>query len=353
MNFGIILGQTFTDSGQASFDQLRERVQVAEELGFDLVCLGDRHLWPSGFHELLTTLAALAPVTSRIQLCSSGFILPIYNPILLAEQAAHVDVISGGRLIFGLVLGYREEELAISDVHLRQRRVRFLENLEVISRLWAGESVTFQGRFFRCRDVRIGPLPVRKPRPPIWIGGTADVVVRRSARLADGWLPSASLGRRELRAKIQVYRNALDEFGKQGSLVVARLGFVAKSRARARALVEKPLLAQYRRYSGWMKDTRREHATGTGGWTTSRTGSSWGRPRSASSRWPSIGRWASTPSSTTASTRGSLSGRCWSPWSSSRPGSCPPLQAADPPLPGTDYSQSSLRKGEAGSPSAL
>lgn len=255
MKFGIILGQTFTDTGQASFDQLRERVQVAEELGFDLVCLGDRHLWPSGFHEMLTTLAALAPVTSRIQLCSSGFILPIYNPILLAEQAAHVDVISGGRLIFGLVLGYREEELAISDVLLRQRRVRFLENLEVISRLWAGESVTFQGEFFRCRDVRIGPLPVRKPRPPIWIGGTADVVVRRAARLADGWLPSASLGRRELREKIRVYRNALDEFGKQGSLVVARLGFVAKSRARARTLVEKPLLAQYRRYSGWMKDT--------------------------------------------------------------------------------------------------
>ena len=255
MKFGIILGQTFTDTGQASFNQLRERVQVAEELGFDLVCLGDRHLWPSGFHEMLTTLAALAPVTSRIQLCSSGFILPIYNPILLAEQAAHVDVISGGRLIFGLVLGYREEELAISDVLLRQRRVRFLENLEVISRLWAGESVTFQGKFFRCRDVRIGPLPVRKPRPPIWIGGTADVVVRRAARLADGWLPSASLGRRELREKIRVYRNALDEFGKQGSLVVARLGFVAKSRARARALVEKPLLAQYRRYSGWMKDT--------------------------------------------------------------------------------------------------
>ena len=255
MKFGIILGQTFTDTGQASFNQLRERVQVAEELGFDLVCLGDRHLWPSGFHEMLTTLAALAPVTSRIQLCSSGFILPIYNPILLAEQAAHVDVISGGRLIFGLVLGYREEELAISDVLLRQRRVRFLENLEVISRLWAGELVTFQGKFFRCRDVRIGPLPVRKPRPPIWIGGTADVVVRRAARLADGWLPSASLGRRELREKIRVYRNALDEFGKQGSLVVARLGFVAKSRARARALVEKPLLAQYRRYSGWMKDT--------------------------------------------------------------------------------------------------
>ena len=255
MNFGIILGQTFTDSGQASFDQLRERVQVAEELGFDLVCLGDRHLWPSGFHEMLTTLAALAPVTSRIQLCSRGFILPIYNPILLAEQAAHVDVISGGRLIFGLVLGYREEELAISNVRLRQRRGRFLENLEVISRLWAGEPVTFQGRFFQCLDARIGPLPVRKPRPPIWIGGTADVVVRRAARLSDGWLPSASLGRRELREKIQVYRNALDEFGKQGSLVVARLGFVATSRARARSLVEKPLLAQYRRYSGWMKDT--------------------------------------------------------------------------------------------------
>ena len=139
MKFGIILGQTFTDTGQASFNQLRERVQVAEELGFDLVCLGDRHLWPSGFHEMLTTLAALAPVTSRIQLCSSGFILPIYNPILLAEQAAHVDVISGGRLIFGLVLGYREEELAISDVLLRQRRVRVLENLEVISRVWDGE----------------------------------------------------------------------------------------------------------------------------------------------------------------------------------------------------------------------
>ncbi len=240
MNFGIILGQTFTDSGQASFDQLRERVQVAEELGFDLVCLGDRHLWPSGFHEMLTTLAALAPVTSRIQLCSSGFILPIYNPILLAEQAAHVDVISGGRLIFGLVLGYREQELAISAVQLRQRRGRFLENLEVISRLWAGESVTFSGKFFQCQNVRIGP-PAGPETPPSHLdrrdGRSWLSVVQPGWRTAGSPAPvsaGVNCGRRPRFIETPWTSSANRELW-----WCPGLGFVAKSRARARALVEK------------------------------------------------------------------------------------------------------------------
>ena len=157
---------------------------------FDLVCLGDRHLWPSGFHELLTTLAALAPVTSRIQLCSSGFILPIYNPVPAGRAGGRMwDVISGGRLIFGLVLGYREEELAISAVQFAGNGGgRFLENLEVISRLWTGESVTYSGKFFRCQDIRIGPLPVSKnPGLPSGSGapsiGSFDVSARLAGRL--------------------------------------------------------------------------------------------------------------------------------------------------------------------------
>ena len=255
MDFGIVLGQHLTEIGQTSFKQLMERVRIAEDLGFDLVCLGDRHLWPGGFHEILTTMSALAPVTTRIRICSSGFILPIYNPILLAEQMAHLDLISGGRLIFGVVLGYREEELAISDVESRYRVGRLREGLEIISRLWAGESLTFQGQHYQCRDAQIAPLPLQKPHPPIWIGGTAEPALKRAARLADGWIPSASLSQGELREKIRIYRNSLEELGREGTLVVPRLGFVARTRSQARTLVEGPLLSQYRRYAAWMKDT--------------------------------------------------------------------------------------------------
>ncbi len=108
MRFGVILSQYVSAPERSSFSQLEERARLAEELGFDLLCLGDRRVYPDGFHELVTTMTALAVLTSRIQICSSGFILPIYHPVLLAEQMAHLDVLSQGRLIFGVVLGYRE-----------------------------------------------------------------------------------------------------------------------------------------------------------------------------------------------------------------------------------------------------
>ncbi len=255
MRFGVILGQYVSDPVQSSFSQLVERAKLAEELGFDLLCLGDRRVYAEGFHELLTTMTALAVLTSRIQICSSGFILPIYHPVLLAEQMAHLDVLSQGRLIFGVVLGYRDKELGLSEVASRERAPRLEESLEIISRLWAGECLTFEGAYHRCREVQIAPLPLQKPRPPIWIGGTARPAVRRAARLADGWIASASMGRDEFEQTERVYREALKEQEKEGVLVLPRSGFVAESGSRARSLVEEPLLRQYERYVGWMKDT--------------------------------------------------------------------------------------------------
>ena len=172
MRFGVILSQYVSDPVPSSFSQLVDRARLAEELGFDLLCLGDRRVYPDGFHELLTTMTALAVLTSRIQICSSGFILPIYHPVLLAEQMAHLDVLSQGRLIFGVVLGYRDKELGLSEVASRERAPRLEESLEIITRLWAGECLTFEGVYHRCREVQIAPLPLQEPRPPIWIGGT-------------------------------------------------------------------------------------------------------------------------------------------------------------------------------------
>jgi alkanesulfonate monooxygenase SsuD/methylene tetrahydromethanopterin reductase-like flavin-dependent oxidoreductase (luciferase family) len=142
------------------------------------------HYWPSP----ITVLAGFATRTSRV-LLGTDFWSPFYDPVRVAEDAAMVDVLSEGRLVFGAAIGYRPDEFALYRTPLEKRGARFEEALAVIRALWTQETVTLPGPHYPLEDARIEPKPVQRPHPPIWIGGWGELMIRRAARLADAWIP--------------------------------------------------------------------------------------------------------------------------------------------------------------------
>ncbi len=254
MQFGIYLNQYMRQPGMSLFPELMEQAQLAEASGYDFIGLGERHLHPEGFHELLTTLAALAPLTRRVRLCSAGFILPAYHPVFLATALANIDQISGGRLICGVVLGYRLEELALFGVPPKCRVQEFERRLQLMRQLWRGETVDLRPIHYEV-EAFVSPLPAQPGGPPIWIGAHALPAVQRAARLGDGWIGSASLTMEEVRDLVARYREACTACGRPGQVILMRDAFVAPSRAKAEAIFAGPLLDLLRLYAGWKRSS--------------------------------------------------------------------------------------------------
>jgi alkanesulfonate monooxygenase SsuD/methylene tetrahydromethanopterin reductase-like flavin-dependent oxidoreductase (luciferase family) len=254
VQFGIYLNQYMLRPEEPVLPELMEQAQLAEALGYDFVGLGERHLHPEGFHELLTTLAALAPLTRRVHLCSAGFILPAYHPVFLATALANVDQLSGGRLICGVVLGYRPEELALFGVSSKRRAQEFERRLQVMRRLWRGETVDLRPFGYEV-EAFVSPLPAQPGGPLIWIGAHARPAVQRAARLGDGWIGSASLTIEEVRDLVAYYREACAACGHSGQVILMRDAFVAPDRAQAEATFADPLLNLLRRYAEWKRSS--------------------------------------------------------------------------------------------------
>ena len=181
--------------------KIRDWAQAAEGLGYNCIEVAD-HVFgaaPRGnwkptysehdpFHETFTTMAFLAAVTNKIQLCSGVLILPQRQTGLVAKQAAEVDILSGGRLRLGVGVGWNHVEYEALGMEWKTRGARQSEQIEVMRRLWTENLVTFEGRFHKLEAVNLLPMPVQRPIP-VWFGGSADAVVKRAARIGDGWMP--------------------------------------------------------------------------------------------------------------------------------------------------------------------
>ena len=181
--------------------QIRDWAQAAEDLGYAYIEVPDhvfgaaaRDDWTpiydetDPFHETFVTLGFLAAVTKTIRLSTGILIAPQRQTGLIAKQAAELDLLSGGRLRLGLGVGWNHVEYEALGADWKTRGARQAEQIEVLRRLWGGELVDFSGRFHELRAVTIVPPPVQRPIP-IWLGGASEAVVRRAARLADGWMP--------------------------------------------------------------------------------------------------------------------------------------------------------------------
>jgi len=182
---------------------IRDYAQAAEDLGYDHLTFID-HVIHAGtgkggwqdfytrknmFHEPFVLLGHLAAVTKRIELATAVMILPQRQTVLVAKQAAEVDVLSGGRLRLGVGIGWNDIEYVALNENFRNRARRLEEQIALMRRLWTEELVTFEGEWHRVEDAGLNPLPVQRPIP-IWIGAGTDPAIRRAGRIADGLIAS-------------------------------------------------------------------------------------------------------------------------------------------------------------------
>ena len=219
--------------------KIRDWAQAAEQLGFDTIEVADhvfgataRGGWTptynekDPFHETLTTLAFLAATTKTIKLSTGILILPQRQTGVVAKQAAEIDLLSGGRLRLGVGVGWNHVEYESLGMDWKTRGARQAEQVELLRRLWTEDLVSFSGRFHKLHEVSILPRPVQQPIP-IWFGGSSDAVVKRAARLGDGWMPIMAPGDvaaaklAALRAHLQAFGRKPDGFGLEAWLRMA------------------------------------------------------------------------------------------------------------------------------------
>lgn len=191
------------------FDEIVEQVRLARQLGFDSVWGGEHHI-TDGYHyfPLLPLLQRLAPEVEGMELGTNIVLLPMHNPVEIAEITAFLDVITDGKFNLGVGLGYRPEEFHMFGVPMKQRVSRMIEGIEIIRRLWTEDNVTHNGRHWQFENFTIGPQPANKsPHPPILIAAQVEAAVERAARHADGWaiVPTPSVD--QVEAQLAKYKS--------------------------------------------------------------------------------------------------------------------------------------------------
>jgi len=200
MQLGAIFPQTEIGSDPMA---VKDFAQAAESLGYEHLLVFDhvlgadaskRETWErpysheDNFHEPFVLFGYLAGITERIQMTTGILILPQRQTALVAKQAAAVDVLTGGRLRLGIGIGWNDVEYEALGEDFQNRGRRSAEQIELLKLLWTQDVVNFEGRYHKITHAGINPLPVQRPIP-LWFGGGATQVVKRLARLGDGWFP--------------------------------------------------------------------------------------------------------------------------------------------------------------------
>ena len=257
--FGLMVmpQHPMTDSPVERFRESVELTRLARDAGFDSISCGQHYLSPP-YQALqsIPLLARLAPESGDMRLVLGVLLLPLFSPTEVAESVASLDVISGGRVVFGIGLGYRDVEYEAFGVDRRHRVPRFLESLELVTRLWTEDEVTFEGQHFRLTNATCTIRPVQKPHPPIWIAANNDEMVRRAGRLGYPWLVNPHATLTTLDRQMTLYREGLAEGGKpepEERPIVKEL-YVARTREEAIRTARPYLEEKYRAYAGWGQD---------------------------------------------------------------------------------------------------
>ena len=234
-----------------------ELVKAAREASFDLICAGQHYL--SHPYQMSTTfplLARMAAVAGDMEIASAAVLLPLHNPVELAESVATMDAICGGRFIFGIGLGYRDEEYTAFGVARSERVERMREALEVMKLLWTKEEVEFQGKYYRVPRIKPATRPVQKPHPPIWVAANNDAAIRRAARWGYPWLVNPHATVPVVAEQLRRYREALERSGQPApqAFPMMRELYVAQDRETAYLESQPYLERKYAAYAAWGQD---------------------------------------------------------------------------------------------------
>jgi alkanesulfonate monooxygenase SsuD/methylene tetrahydromethanopterin reductase-like flavin-dependent oxidoreductase (luciferase family) len=190
VDFGIILGDSPASVSSADhFDSILRQVDVAQRIGMNHILIGQHFMFEgSRWLQPVPVLARLAAeVDANVHLVTQVMIAPLYHPVLLAEELATLDIVTEGRLIVGLGLGYLRTEYDVLGVPFEQRGSRLDEIIELLKLFWTSDRVNFHGRYWQFNDVPVHIHPVQRPYPPIWIGAASEAGVRRAARVGAHW----------------------------------------------------------------------------------------------------------------------------------------------------------------------
>jgi alkanesulfonate monooxygenase SsuD/methylene tetrahydromethanopterin reductase-like flavin-dependent oxidoreductase (luciferase family) len=258
MEFGLFLTNqqpVGTDQRRALTEQLH-LLHMARDAGFASVFAGQHYLSEGVSHiQPLPYLARLAADAGDMRVEIGILLLALHNPVEVAECYAALDVITGGRLIFGAGLGYRRAEDDAFGVPEQGKARRFEANLDIVTRLWAGQAVTADLPWCRLESAQLSLLPVQDP-PPVWLAANSDRAVRRAARLADAWMVNPHAALETVRRQLQLFhaeRRAAGRGAPAGQPAMREV-FCAVDRATAVERARPYLTERYTTYARWGQD---------------------------------------------------------------------------------------------------
>jgi len=256
MKYGLLLTSVWNkdDEPAVQLHKHEELVRRADELGFNTVVAGQHFLGHElRYYQPVPWLVHMSSLSATMRFATGIVLLPMVNPVEIAEQMSTLDVITGGRAVFGVALGYSPQEFAAFGIARGTKVARFEESLDLIKRLWSGESVTFKGTYWSVENARPSVLPVQQGGVPVWIGGQARGAVARAARLADAWYAPPFPAHSELRELRKLYLDTAEATGHtvSGEFPLRRELLIAPSREAAFAAAVDRFEARYEVYRKW------------------------------------------------------------------------------------------------------
>jgi alkanesulfonate monooxygenase SsuD/methylene tetrahydromethanopterin reductase-like flavin-dependent oxidoreductase (luciferase family) len=230
-----------------------EQVRLARECGFSSLLFPHHYLTaPLQMLQITPLMAYIAAEAKGMVIGPNILILPLLNPVHVAEESATLDVLTGGNYVLGAGLGYRGPEFHAFNIPLSERAPRFVESIALMRKLWTGERVTHQGKFYQVKDAGISLKPVRPGGPPVYIAAQVEASVKRAARIGDAWLIVNAAGLDVVVPQMRLYREALAEYGRTPrEFPIARECYVGTSHATALAECRAALEYKYNAYAAW------------------------------------------------------------------------------------------------------
>lgn len=239
MKLGIQLLQTGT---QASAENISQMARRAEELGYNSLWTFERTLWPINpkdpypaspdgklpesvqtVFDPLETLTFVAALTKRIRLGISVLVLGYHNPLQLARRISTLDQLSGGRVNLGTGIGWSRDEYQAAGTPFEKRGARGDEFLRAMIEVWTKDTVAFEGEFYSIPQSKVGPKPLQRPHPPVYVGGDGAHTFKRAARFNAGWNPSAVPSLDALERSIKEFHQTASEMGSANKEIVLRV----------------------------------------------------------------------------------------------------------------------------------
>ncbi len=216
VRWGIAIPQVFFD-GPVGMDLISKWSKRAEELGFESLWVQEAITGDVPILEPVNLLSYVAAITERVQLGTSVMVAPLRNPVQLAKSLGTLDQMSNGRLIVGIGLGGRQDDVLPFGISPERRVRRFVEIMDVMKALWTQTEAQYQGHFWQLEGTQMEPKPLQKPHPPLWLGARQPAALRRAVRHADGWMGAGSSTTAQFIEGVGHVRMYLEEAGRDPS----------------------------------------------------------------------------------------------------------------------------------------